>query len=204
MHKDLEQLQALIDKDYQRHIKRFEKLTPGKPIVFLGDSMIAYFPLSKFNLADQVYNLGIPGDTTIGVLDRLEQVYRLKPKQVIVHVGLNDYVLTDHQTSDVFNQLLNIYRLLKDHIKHVKITFVNLTPINKSSFQNQMFVKYRTLEDADDLNARLSKQKIFDVVDVFSQLVDENHELKLSLTTDGIHLNDDGYKIYYNLIKSIL
>ncbi|QWB96446.1 hypothetical protein KHQ89_03170 [Mycoplasmatota bacterium] len=204
MHKDLEQLKKLIDKDYQRHVKRFDQLKPDKPIVFLGDSMVAYFPLSKFNLNHKVHNLGIPGDTTSGVLARIEQVYRLKPKQVIIHVGLNDFVLTEHKTNDIFNQLLKIYRLLNDHIKDVKVTFVNLTPINKSNYQNQMFVKYRTLEDADELNDRLLKQNIFEVIDLFESLVDEKHELKHEFTTDGIHLNELGYKLYFNKLLKFM
>jgi hypothetical protein len=42
--------------------------------VFIGDSMIAYFTLSLYDFGHLVFNLGIPGDITEGMLNRLNQV----------------------------------------------------------------------------------------------------------------------------------
>jgi len=204
MSKDLIVLKSLIKADYERHIKKFSKLEPNKEIVFLGDSMIAYFPLKQLNLDNKVHNLGIPGDTTTGVLNRIEQVIDLKPKKVLLHIGLNDYVLTDHDSEQIYQNILNICYTLEEQIKNVEIYLVNLTPINKSNFQQQMFVKYRDLHDADELNELLMNQSKFKVFDLFNLLVDDQYELKLSLTKDGIHLNEEGYKIYLNLIEGSL
>jgi len=204
MAKDLTVLKAIIKADYKRHIKKFNQLEKGKDIVFLGDSMVAYFPLEKFGIDQHIYNQGIPGDTTDGVLNRLDQVIALNPKKVILHIGLNDFVLTNNHTQDILNHLDKITEILRKHIPGVDISIVELTPINKSSFQHQMFVKYRNIDDGDDLNQKLKKLTQCRIIYLFDDLVDENHELKLEYTKDGIHLNEKGYRIYYDKIKHVI
>ncbi len=204
MHKDLTVLKAIIDADYKRHMRKFEKLEKGKPIVFLGDSMIAYFPLSRLGLTNKVYNQGIPGDTTTGVLNRLEHVIRLEPKQVLIQIGLNDYMFTEHNSTDIYNQILKIHHILKSSIKDVDILIVNMTPINISHFKDQIFVKYRNLDDTDPLNELLKQDKDLKIIDLNKPIIDENHELNIELTKDGIHLNEKGYEIYYKLLEKRL
>ncbi len=204
MEKDLTVLKAVIDADYKRHIKRFESLEPNKDIVFLGDSMIAYFPLKSFKLNDRVHNLGIPGDTTIGVLKRIEQAIRLKPKKLLLGIGLNDFVLTDLNTEETYRNIMNICDTIKEQVKDVEIYIAELTPINKSDFPHQMFVKYRNLDDSDQLNDMLNEQKRYKIIPLFKALVNEQYELKLDLTKDGVHLNDKGYEIYLNSLQKAL
>ena len=82
MKRDLTVLKAIIKADYDRHVKRFDQLKPEKDIVFIGDSIVAYFPLRIFNLNARIHNLGIPGDTTDGVIQRMHQILPLKPKTI--------------------------------------------------------------------------------------------------------------------------
>ena len=204
MSRELSVLKAIIQSDFERHVKRFDLLKPGKSVLMIGDSMVAYFPINSLGLSDQIYNLGIPGDTTIGVLNRIEQAILLKPQTVIIHVGLNDLILTDFDAEQIYNNLISIAQIFKEQIHDVHVIIVNLTPINKSSFPKQMFVRYRNLHDADSINLFLKEQNKFKVIDLFSDLVDQNHELDITRTKDGIHLNDSGYKIYVNALKDIL
>lgn len=203
MKKDITMLKAVIKADYKRHIKKFNQLEKGKPVVFAGDSMVAYFPLSRYGLNDLVYNQGIPGDTTDGLFNRLDQIIRLQPKKVILHIGLNDFVLTNHDTPTTMDFIKKIIDTLNEQIKDVEITIIGLTPINKSSFKNQMFVKYRNLDDADEINHQLQMLTHIEFIPLFDDLVDEQGELKLTYTKDGIHLNEKGYDIYYQKIKHL-
>lgn len=203
MKKDLTVLKAVIKADYKRHIKKFNQLEPGRDIVFAGDSMVAYFPLSSYGLNDSVYNQGIPGDTTDGLLQRIEQIARLKPKKVILHIGLNDFVLTDNDTIKTISNIKEIISLLKNRMQGIEIIVIGLTPINKSSFSNQMFVKYRNLDDADEVNHQLRLIAGIEFIELFEDLVDSNGELTHAYTKDGIHLNQVGYDLYYKKIKHL-
>lgn len=202
MKKDLDQLKKLIDLDYKRHIKKFDNLIIEKPIVFLGDSMMAYFPLKAFKLEDHIYNLGIPGDTTIGVLRRVDQVIQFKPKIVILHVGINDFVLTKLSKEETLNNILEIRHHILENCPDSKVYITSLTPINQKDFKDQLYLLNRNPKDAIILNDML--KKVFDedmFIDIYDKLVDQDGNLSLALTRDGIHLNQKGYQIYLDKLK---
>lgn len=195
-------LKAIIKADYRRHVNRFEKLKPNKDIILLGDSMMAYFPVKAFNFSDVVYNMGIPGDTTIGVLNRLDQVIRLKPKVVIMHIGLNDFVLTDLTQKESLSNILKIKHKILEHCVDSKVYVVSLTPINQKDFQDQIYLLNRDPKDAVVLNKLLEQYLAPEYfVNVFDVLTDEEGALKSELTSDGVHLNLRGYHLYVEALR---
>ncbi len=205
MKKDMTMLKAIIQSDYKRHVKKFEKLEAYKPCILLGDSMMAYFPVKAFHLEDQVHNLGIPGDTSIGVLNRVQQVIKLKPKFVVLNIGLNDFVLTDLSQEESLENILEIRHQILEGCPDAKVFVMSLTPINQEDYKDQVYLLNRDPKDAVSLNNKLKEvinEKYF--INVYDKLSDDNHKLKLSYTRDGIHLNQKGYKIYDDIIKNIL
>ena len=204
MKRDLTVLKAILKADYQRHLKKFELLKPGKPIVFIGDSIVAYFPLKKYGLENHIDNLGIPGDTSKGVYERLYQVYALKPKQVILHVGINDEVLLPYQVENTVKQIQAIIDDLKEHLPHAKIYIVSLTPINLKDFPNSSYVLHRNAAFAMQINQQLKQMQDVQYIDIYPSLSNFDHVLYQSYTTDGIHLNDQGYATYWSILQDIV
>jgi lysophospholipase L1-like esterase len=205
MKKDFNQLKKLIEIDYRRHVKKFNDLKQNKPIVLLGDSMMAYFPLKAFKLENHIHNLGIPGDTTLGVLNRIDQVIKLRPKIVILQIGLNDFVLTKLTKEESFKNILAIRHQLLENCPETKVYIVSLTPINQKEFKDQLYLLNRNPNDAIILNKMLKKGiDALHYIDIYDQLIDENGDLILSLTKDGIHLNQDGYQVYLNRFLKLI
>jgi lysophospholipase L1-like esterase len=205
MKKDFDQLKRLIELDYKRHVKKFEHLEQNKPIVLIGDSMMAYFPVKAFELESSIHNLGIPGDTTIGVLNRIDQVIKLKPKIVILQIGLNDFVLTKLDKEESFENILTIRHQLLENCPDSQVYIFSLTPINQKDFKDQLYLLNRNPNDAKVLNKML--EKVIDehhFINIYDQLIDENGNLKLSLTRDGIHLNQKGYQVYLNVFQNLI
>lgn len=205
MKKDMTVLKAMIEADYKRHVKKFEDLEPGKKCVLLGDSMMAYFPIKAFKLDDDMYNLGIPGDTTTGVLNRIDQVIKLNPEIIIINIGLNDFVLTklSHQAS--LDNILDIRHQLLEGCPKTEVFVTSLTPINQKDFQDQIYLLNRDPKDAMKLNEMLSKvidEKHF--LNIYDHLIDQEGKLKLEYTRDGIHLNQKGYQVYYESFKKLI
>lgn len=202
MRRNIEDLKRLINLDYKRHVKRFAQLSPSKDIVFLGDSMMAYFPIKAFNLEERIHNLGIPGDTTSGVLNRMETVIRLKPKIVVLHIGLNDIVLTNIKKEESLKNILEIRHLILEHCPYSKVYIVSLTPLNQKDFKNEVYVVNREQNDSIIFNQMI--EKVIEeehYINMYDKLIDHDGILDLSLTTDGIHLNQKGYQIYLNALK---
>jgi lysophospholipase L1-like esterase len=205
MKKDMTVLKAIIEADYKRHVKKFEQIDESKDLILLGDSMMAYFPTKAFNLEENLLNFGIPGDTTIGVLNRVHQVIKLKPKYVILNIGLNDFVLTKLSHKESLENILDIRHQILEGCPDTLVYVTSLTPINQKDFKDQTYLLNRDPQDAIDLNNML-KDKIDNqfFINIYDELIDDQKDLKLAYTRDGIHLNQKGYQIYLKMIKEIL
>ena len=205
MKKDMTVLKAIIDADYKRHVKKFDQIEESRKLLLLRDSMMAYFPTKAFDLDDQVLNLGIPGDTSVGVLNRVHQVIRLKPKYIILNIGLNDFVLTDLSHEETLNNILEIRHQLLEGCPESQVYITSLTPINQKDFQDQTYLLNRNPKDAMKLNQML-KEKVDEsyFIDIYDALLDNDGDLKFEYTRDGIHLNQKGYRIYLKMILKIL
>lgn len=194
--KTLAEMKAIIDADYQRHRQKFKRIDRKNKIVLLGDSMLAYLPLNDFGLDDLVENCGIPGDTTIGVKNRLDDIYPLLPSRVILNVGSNDLVLTSLSIDETVENILFLRDTLES--KGIPVSVLSMTPVLRNHPKSNMdYIQHRTQKMLIAINQRLSKilpESVF--IDVFHPLLDASNQLNPSYTTDGIHLNHEGYTIY--------
>jgi lysophospholipase L1-like esterase len=200
--KDLSVMKQVIQKDYERHREKFKGLTSKHKIILLGDSMIAYLPMRFFGIEEIVLNLGIPGDTTIGVLNRLDDVTRLEPTRVILNIGSNDLVLTDLSLDQTVSNIMMIRETLES--KGIPVTIVSMTPVLTGHVLSNMdYIRNRTNAELSYINTRLSLLLPMDAyVDVYPSLLEEQ-QLKPSYTTDGIHLSKEGYAIYLSKLNLI-
>jgi len=206
MKRDLTVMKAVLKADYDRHLNRFSEIKELNRPIFLGDSMIAYFPLSSYDYGHHVLNLGIPGDTTDGVLNRLKQVLDLKPSKVFLHIGSNDLVLTHLTKDEIAGNILGIRDILIHQVDYVKVFIISLTPVLRDhSISNMRYIEWRTNEDILLINQILQTHLRKDeYIDVYQALIDSNGNLKLDYTTDGIHLNKEGYKVFVQELKDLI
>src|SRR5215475_6172002 len=61
-------------------------------VVMLGDSITAQGEWANILPRRRILNLGVGGDTSAGLLNRLRDVIALKPRIVLVMIGLNDFL----------------------------------------------------------------------------------------------------------------
>ncbi|MDO9629800.1 MAG: GDSL-type esterase/lipase family protein [Acholeplasmataceae bacterium] len=176
----------------------------GKTIL-VGDSMVAYLNLNKYGLSNQVVNQGIAGDTTIGVLKRLKYVTGLNPSKVILSVGSNDMVLTNLSFEETIENIVKIKKEIEDQT-NTKVYVMSLTPVLRdSAITNKYYVATRTNEDIKYINLKLQNAfKETEFISIYEEFLDSKGNLDIQYTTDGIHLNHQGYEKYTHFIKNIL
>ncbi len=163
----------------------------------------------------RLYNLGICGDTSRGVLERLEveAKARIKFKResdrhiAIFAIGINDsYIdLNNNQASVDINEFkINIETLIKKAKNHTKeIIFISSIPVDEELCLNWESRKYNN-ERAQNYNNIIeelcNKNNIlfFNIFHKFSEL---NYR---DLLEDGLHPNPEGYEKMYELIKDFL
>src|SRR4051812_48699051 len=75
---------------YEARTAQFRDLRGSADIVMLGDSLTEWGNWHELVPEHRVINRGIAGDTSSGVLDRLQEVIDRRPKVVFVMIGTND------------------------------------------------------------------------------------------------------------------
>lgn len=179
-----------------------EKSVVDENIVFVGDSLIQRYDLNKFYDGMKVVNSGISGDKTNDILSNMEErVYRYNPSKVIILVGTNDYNTLSNE--EVVKNIGKMIDGIKENRKYADIYVQSLYPVNKN-VNNGESVRSRNNEKIRDINNLLKKkceEKKVEYINVYELLVDEDGNLAESYTDDGLHVNNDAYKI---ITKTIL
>ena len=200
-----------FDEYYRNKVTSFSfqnaNLSQGQ-IVFVGDSITDLCPLDSYyaDLDRACYNRGIGGDTTQGVIDRLDvSIFDIKPSAVVLMIGTNDI---DFGVSN--EELIKNYRIILSEIKKnqptVDLCVVSIIPQNQD------------IEAYSDLNAEKNNNTILIIneeikklcgeygctyIDLHSNLLDENGYLRKECSDDGLHLNSKGFEIWAALLKPI-
>ncbi len=173
------------------------------PIVFLGDSMTDEGKWHQLFPNMNLVNRGIGGDTTLGVLNRLDQIVTLEPRKIFLMIGTNDLCFNRSVPDTIKNYDL-ILRILHKDLPNTKIYIESVLHFNDKLFPS---VYLRTNENIDILNvgiknlAEIYHDPYIDMVKVFS---DKNGRLPDEETVDGLHLNDKGYLIWRNQIQNLV
>lgn len=180
--------------NYPKKIKEFKKdpLNFGD-IVFLGNSITQQGKnwAERFNVST-VKNRGIAGDVTEGVIKRLPEIYYFKPKAVFILIGIND-LFARKSPEFIVENILKIVEGIHENSKSTKIYVQTVLP-TKNDF---------LVEKISAVNAGLKKMKSshFKIIDLHELFRDENDLMKKEYTTDGTHLNEEGYKVWVNKVK---
>ena len=172
-----------------------------------------HFELNTTNYV-VVYNLGIPGDTSQGLLRRFDHDVRPRIDAdqetiIIFAIGINDsHVVTETGSHKVALETFsrNILSLLSRARKITdKVIFVGLTPVDESmyvSFWNNP-ATYRN-EYVRQYNAEIEKIcKDYEVefIDVLESFLGSD---SADLLEDGIHLNDKGHALLEQIVRTHL
>lgn len=170
-------------------------------VVFLGDSITQGYNIEKFYPNKNYVNSGIGGNIAYQVLERLDDnVIILKPKKVILLIGTNDLGLgfSAQTSAKAIDEILS---KLHGKLPETQVIVESVYPINDKMLHDFN----RTNENIDKLNVLLkescAKQKA-DYLDIFAAIADGDKQLRADLTKDGLHLNNKGYTIVTNFLRS--
>ncbi len=192
----------------EHYYKRFmqfmdEPAITDKDIVMLGNSLTENGGDWSARLGKKnVRNRGIIGDEIKGVYDRLHQILPGHPAKLFLLTGVND-VSHDLTTDSIISLMdMTIDRIQRES-PDTKLYLQSLLPINES------FGRYKKLTGKTDMipeiNARLetlAKEKKITYINLFPLFTDgDTNILRADLSTDGLHLNEEGYKIWVKAIK---
>jgi lysophospholipase L1-like esterase len=183
---------------YHQDDLRLEKMPPqpGR-VVFLGDSITDRWDLAKYFPGKLYVNRGIGGQTTMQMVVRMHaDVIHLRPAAVILLAGTNDIARnTGPETQEmVEDNIRAMCEMAESH--NIKIILCLLTPI--SDYTKAKQTEHRPPADIVSLNRWIDSYAPdvhAQVADYYAALVDDKGMLRDGCSDDGLHPNDQGYKL---------
>lgn len=177
--------------------------------LFLGDSITEQYDLDKYYDGLPAVNSGIGGDTTDDILDDMEKrVYQYNPSKVFLLIGTNDHS-QEKSNEEIVNNIEKIIKLIKKNRPYCEIYLEAVYPVNDTDDDkiDHNSVNGRSNEDIKAINKKLkqlAKKYKITYIDMYSLLADEDDNLKLDYTREGLHISDEGYeKITEEIMKYI-
>lgn len=197
--------------DFEQKVRNFHFLNEAAKkgeIVFTGSSLCEQFPISEMLQSIEprirVYNRGIGGDVTEGLLTRMEEsVFELEPRKVFINIGTNDISRPGYTREKLYSNYKKILMLIKERLPETKIYIMSYYPVNRevpwidAELLRNMFGA-RTNEELIAVNSGLeemAKELDCTYIDVFSCLLDEKGNQRVEYTIDGMHMFANGYKV---------
>lgn len=169
-------------------------------IVFLGNSITAQCDWAELMNNPKIKNRGIPGDSTDGILERLEKIMKKNPSKLFLMIGINDLLF--HKPQHVIDNYKKIVDQIKAQNPETDLYLYSILPVNPN-------VRYIPIENVDIQLINSEIQKISNesestFINLYDNFVDKRNELNAKFTSDGIHLNGDAYLLWKQTIKPYL
>ncbi|KQO64848.1 GDSL-type esterase/lipase family protein [Curtobacterium sp. Leaf261] len=161
--------------------------TETAPMVFLGDSITEQGDWEARFPGDHVVNLGIGGDTTDGVLARLDEVVRLAPEAIVLLIGTNDFGNEKKSVEHVVRTAETILVDLRRDLPGVRLLLVSILP--------RQAVFSARIEEANRHLRQFVATCHAQFLDLWPALAEDGH-LADRFTEDGLHLTEAGYDAY--------
>ena len=192
----------MYDSPFYRDKKNhFETLPQSEEeIIFLGDSLTDLCEWSEFFRNARIKNRGICGDTTEGILNRINNIVESKPQKLFLMIGIND-LSQGRYVGDLLNSYKLILKTLQEQTPKTKVFIQSLLPVNTKKFLNRNPELTNKVVKVNDALKELAKEFSFQYIDLYSSFLDKNNQLDAQYTSDGVHLNGQGYLIWKDIIE---
>ena len=158
-------------------------------IVFLGNSITEQGTWRELFQNNHIINRGIGGDTSDGVLYRLDEVTTSHPDKIFLQIGTND--LRNEKTPEyIIQRITQITKKIQKESPDTKLYLQSVLPTYN--------IPERPISSIKIINKGIQKlvdnRSVF-YIDLFSHFSnpDDKEQLYNEYSLDGLHLNGKGY-----------
>lgn len=172
-------------------------------MVFFGNSITQAGEWQQYFPEADVANRGISGDNTQGMLARIDEIIAGKPKKFFILVGIND-VSQSLTNAVILRNYSRIIERLQSQSPETEIFIQSVLPFNTIQFNRYARLKGKEAQVLS-LNMglrQLAASKKVEFINLFPIFADDNGSLRKEFTADGLHLNQEAYRLWANIIRS--
>jgi lysophospholipase L1-like esterase len=180
-------------------LKKPEHLT-----VLLGDSLSLWFPGDLMPGRRVWINQSISGEKTQGLLKRLDLIKENDIEAVFLMIGINDLIWGKSDAEIIANYKEIVRQLKKEH-PQAQIVVQSILPHGGENSTWESRDKLLALSSdrivaLNDSLKQIAKDSDAYYLDLYPIFVTGDGELRDDLTTDGLHLNRQGYLVWRSAI----
>lgn len=186
---------------YNKKVVEFEREggIDSTCIVMLGNSLTENGKdwAERVGVDLKVVNRGIIGDNTIGMRERLCQITPHRPRAIFLMAGVND-MSGGITAEEVAARVIDLIDTIRAQAPQTQLFVQSMLPINESNGRwKRLTGRTDDIPFGNMLIKAYCQTKGITYIDIFHKLVrGHTNQLRAELTVDGIHLSEQGYKIW--------
>ncbi len=183
-----QQMLALLEQEADNAAQQ----KPKHLTVLVGDSLSQFFPPQMLPPQRNWLKQGIAGETTTGLLQRLQMFDRTQPEVIFVMIGTNDLSQEAEDKLILANQQKIMHYLHQAH-PDSQIIFQSILP------RTDKF-NYR-IEPLNRQLAAIAEAENVYYLNLYPLFADAQGNIRSELSTDGLHLNSSGYLVWQSALQ---
>jgi lysophospholipase L1-like esterase len=167
-------------------------MTEKPKTVFVGDSLTEGGRWQEWFPELETVNLGIGGDTTEGLIERLDDVSAEDPDVVVLLIGTND-VANRRGIEQVVRGIETILVNIRSALPDTRILVQSVMPRGSEYAEFVKEINRHVWQFAATVRAHY--------LDLWPVMAVEGGELNPAFTEDRLHLNDEGYRAWLSELE---
>lgn len=172
---------------------------PDRLTILAGDSISLWFPSELLPVGRTWLNQGISGETSAGLLKRLDLFADTRPETIFVLIGINDLLREVDDATLLENQRQIIQTLQAQH-PGTQIVVQSILPRAKeSSWEGRdrlLAVSNARIQNLNQQLEAMARQSGVYFLDLYPLFANPEGDLRPELSTDGLHLSNLGYQTW--------
>ncbi|PZV17128.1 MAG: lysophospholipase [Leptolyngbya sp.] len=168
--------------------------------ILLGDSLTLWFPGSMLPGRKTWINQAISGENSGGLRDRLYLLDDTSPEAVFIMVGINDLIWGGSKADLVYNVRRMIDYLRQTH-PEARVVVQSILPHGGETATWEGRDRLSTISpdlirQVNDQLKLVAAETGVDFLNLYPLFVNGDGYLRPDFTTDGLHLNKNGYMVW--------
>jgi lysophospholipase L1-like esterase len=200
-HLNYQEWVALLDREAEAIAAR----APEHLSVLAGDSLTLWFPPELLPSEQTWLNQGISGETSAGLLNRLDLLDGTQPSLIYVMIGINDLLQGVSDETILANQQLIVRYLRRVH-PQAQIVVQSILPhsAEQATWEGRdrlLAIPNRRIRELNERLETVAESEGALYLDLYPLFANSRGALKIELSTDGLHLNAQGYLIWSHALQ---
>jgi lysophospholipase L1-like esterase len=167
-------------------------------LVFIGNSITEQGEDWRLKVNNpKARNRGIAGDTSDGMIARLNEITFYKPEKLFLLIGINDLFHNPNAFEKIHENILKIVDEINSESPNTQIFVQTVLP---TTTENLIPI----IKELNTLLENSAVGKPFAFINLHQRFVLLDGKMNMDFSTDGVHLNEKGYKIWSEIIKNII